>query len=251
MDPISIVETCSLILGAGIAITRWQDFKESLHSITPYFLVGVVLLFAIAAADARTGVVLRDNARNMIVNLLVLFQMVCLGSVGLACFKPSAAIAPLQSWEDGFAFLNRLHRNIFAGVVVGYCGYTILLFYLLAPETFINDVGGVPEHLSLYLASIFAAMGEELYFRLWLIGLVTWIFRKTDYGWLFGIVISTTIWSFAHWYIEGLGWIKFLHILPFGVILGLSLKRYGFEICVFLHVISNVVNMLVLSMLSR
>ena len=93
-------------------------------------------------------------------------------------------------------------------------------------------------YLNNLVADSLAAVTEELFARLFLMGAILYIFRNVKSRWYLAIVISSLYWSFLHLGPD-LMWAKAIQVFPFGIALGWLMKKYGFETCVFMHFAAN------------
>jgi membrane protease YdiL (CAAX protease family) len=242
MDILSLLMWFGLLSGIILAIKYWRDFRKNIPAVIPYFVLGVVIMFVLAGTYTLEGISLSQNVRSLIENLAQFTRNAFLATVGLTLCLRNDSIKRLRPWEEGFTFLRDVPIKVLAGVILGYGLYTILWFCTLAPEIFRSKLSGLFPVLSSLSLGGLTALNEELLFRLFLLGLIVALLKRYKYNWLVAVTLSSAIWSYAHWSMVGLGWIKFFHVFPLGIALGFTLKKYGFETCVFLHIAVNVVN---------
>lgn len=231
-----------MVVGVIVMVKYWGSFRVQARSIAPYTLLGCVLLLLTAALNTGREATLDENIRLISINLVQLIRDSVLAVAGLVLFDVIGALKPLQRWEEGFKFTKEVPVGYLFGVIAGYAVYSILLFNYLTPEVFSNKTKGFFGFMTVLSMSSVRALDEELLFRLFLIGLVVFLMKNSEYRWIGAITVSAVIWSYSHWFVLGLGSVKFVHILPFGVVLGYTLKKFGFEMCVFLHITVNIVN---------
>jgi membrane protease YdiL (CAAX protease family) len=232
------------VAGVVITIREWQYFKTNISKIIPYWLIGIVLIFITSALYIPQNVTLADNLVSITTDVILITRNTFMAIVGLTLFNMVGSLKPLRSWEEGLKFLKDIPLVFLLSVIIGFVFYTVIWFYIFVPSVFHNKLVGFYLVLTSLSVNTLIALNEELLFRMFFIGFTIYLFRKQKYNWTIGVIISSIIWSFSHWYVADLGWIKFFHVFPLGIILGYTLKKYGFETCVFLHIVINVVNVL-------
>ena len=115
--------------------------------------------------------------------------------------------------------------------------YSWLIFWEFGRKIF------VPPFIALdpLLFTLLAVVNEELLNRVFLIGLVVFVFRKSKYAWFIAIITSSIYWGALHMGLGYTDWVKFVQVLPFGLFLGYCLRKYGFETSLLVHALSNLV----------
>jgi membrane protease YdiL (CAAX protease family) len=244
VDILSFFVLFSLIAALFLTVRYWRLFKGNVQWIAPYTFASMLLVMATGAADAGRGVALDENIGAIVSNMVEVLRNSFFAIVGYTVFSLENSVKPLRPWDDGLRFLAKVPLRFTLTVIIGYCVYSQVLLYIFAPEIFQHKLIGIFPQLSLVSLSVLTAINEELLFRMFLMGLTFWLLHRFTFRWPIAVAVSAIIWGYSHWFIGGLGWVKFMHVLPFGVVLGYTLKRYGFETCVFLHLLANVVNVL-------
>lgn len=244
MDILRIFILFSIIGSLVLSVKNWKEFKSNIHWMTPYATIGITLAFILTGIYVTRDLTLNEHIYIIVNNVIEIIRNSFFAIVGLTLFKMGMSLKPLYHWEEGGKFLKEVPTRFLFLVVVGYAMFSAAWFSILVPEIYQNKISSVFPILAMFVIGITTALNEELLFRMFIIGLVIFFFDKWKYKWALGIVLSTIIWSYGHWSFLDLGWIKFFHIFPLGIILGYTLKKYGFETCVFLHIVVNVVNIL-------
>jgi membrane protease YdiL (CAAX protease family) len=166
-----------------------------------------------------------------------------LALAGIVLITKGGSAKPLESWDEVLQRIRQVSIGYILWTVLGFMVYTYLVFHLLSPEALHTKAQGVYQLLATILLVFLTAIHEEMIFRLFMIGLFVYLLRRVKFRWAIGIAISSAMWSYSHWFVGDLGLIKFIQVLPFGVSLGYTLRRYGFEACVLIHILSNLVNL--------
>ncbi len=128
--------------------------------------------------------------------------------------------------------------------------YTVLLFKYAKPQAselvqnlresaFAEDE---VETNALLMIIVFArlAIAEEIFFRHAVQNFVEWIFRGKPYAAIYAVLVSSFFWGVGHVGILTPEWVKLAQIFPFGIILGILYRKYGFEIVALIHSVFNV-----------
>lgn len=129
--------------------------------------------------------------------------------------------------------------------------YTILLFTYARPQASelvenlrqTTPYGEQAEMNAVLMMIVFAkvAITEEIFFRHVVQNLVEWRLKDHKYGVHLAILFSSFLWSAGHIGILTPEWVKLAQIFPFGIILGILYRRFGFEIVALIHAVFNIV----------
>jgi hypothetical protein len=238
-----------LVTGLAIVIWFWRDFWKNVGQLVHFFVLGLVLVLATAAAQTGMEVTLGENFTTSAINFFMILRNTLLAAAGLTLFKREGSLKPLRPWDESLRVVHEIPIGNAISLLIGFTSYSIILLKWLAPHILEVKSQGTSAFLSSASLGLLTAVHEELVFRLFIIGVVVFLARAWKYRWEFAIVVSSVLWSYSHWFVADLGWIKFIQIFPLGLYLGYMLKRFGFEACVLMHLMANIVVMFTAQML--
>jgi membrane protease YdiL (CAAX protease family) len=245
MSFFEVVFILSFIICIIVAIKFWTEYKQSLVYILPFFIAGCIVALVNAIFGPAADLPSNQIVRLLFSNLIQLLRDTLLGAAGLLLLRQDETSRVVESEEISFQFLRNVPIRFTLVSVIGYAAYTMVLFSVLSPEILAHKANSMLYLTFALSLTSFRAVDEELFFRLFLIGLTVFLMRSSKYRWLTAIVISAGIWSYGHWFMYDPGWVKFLHVLPLGFVLGYALRQYGIAYCILLHALVNLVNGLI------
>lgn len=141
-------------------------------------------------------------------------------------------------------FPTTMESLVIAGIIVLLVAYSGLIFRLV-PFVWTHPLAdGTPynfrERVLAVLIGIIAAYKEEIMFRF---GMQLYIqqkwFPKASAS--IPIILAAIVWSVFHVGVIEPAWVKSVQILPVGLFLGVLLKRYNVETCIFAHALFNTI----------
>jgi membrane protease YdiL (CAAX protease family) len=182
-------------------------------------------------------------------NALVITKHAFCASVGILLFIRYARFNPTHDWEDWPQYFKTLPKMLLPALVLANVGYSGLIFHLF-------DVipGGVARNSWQYLdelaVGVLGSVSEELLIRAYLMGALLSFFGKFKYRWSIAILGSALVWSLLHLGNYDSEWYKVAQVFPFGVVYGIVMKKYGLEVCIALHLLSNLMIISVFSIFS-
>ena len=242
MKPLEMFVWFSIIGSLIIGIKHRVLVKTNINKLYPYFIMGIMLILGVSVSYTGMGTTLEDNSWAILKNSVELIRNSIFALIGLILFLLSNdELKPLQSWEDGFKFLEEVPVNYILKIIFGFTTYSFLVFYFLKPEYIGSKESDFYHFIGMAVLSMLAALNEELLFRMYVIGLIVYFLKKYRAKWWVAIVLSSALWAYVHMPLANLGWVKFIQVFPLGIALGYTLKRFGFETCVFLHIVFNLV----------
>lgn len=221
-----------LALSVILALKHRQKFTKSVNSVLLYVVIGAILSLALSANQTYHGVTLQRNLDILWINLIEFVRDGFFAAVGLTLYKALGLQPIIDNWEDSFVALKKVPLWVIAAIVIGDFLYSSIIF-----SAFHVRVDN-PYYANQLITVAMGAFAEEMWARMFLMGLVLYVCRKLESRWLLAIVVSTLYWSFIHLG-PGMEWVKVLQVFPFGLALGWLMKKYGFETSVFTHLLAN------------
>ncbi|SKC72123.1 CPBP family intramembrane glutamic endopeptidase [Maledivibacter halophilus] len=128
--------------------------------------------------------------------------------------------------------------------------WSFLIFSIWKPRinpNLINDISNISsieyilDIINTIIAVVFLApITEELTFRFMTINVfLQWFGKKNKISIFFAILIPTLMWVFLHSSVMVNYWVKYIQILPVGLIFGYIMYKKDIEHSILLHMISN------------
>lgn len=154
--------------------------------------------------------------------------------------------------RSGKKYIKNLNNYVITLVVsvILVVGYSIVLFKLTHPHIseFISDLGfgsqGSDIEQQVTLTTVIAmaeiAFAEEIMFRHGIQNVLANIIRSKN-NYFIAIILTSLFWSLMHILSLDPAWVKLVQIFPIGILLGFLYKKYGFEICVLVHALFNII----------
>jgi hypothetical protein len=147
--------------------------------------------------------------------------------------------------------LREMATSVLA-VVVGGTVFSVILFWITKPE--MADMiqrwarREQFEGLSFWQRNIIGALAvltfafvEEIVFRLGIQNFLAKHFKWEGRNYRWAILLTTIIWSIAHFGVMSPEWVKMLQVFPVGLAFGWLFQRYGVESSIIAHGLFNVV----------
>ena len=239
------INVALLILSIYIGIQNAVKLKWSINVIAPYFILGIILALAGSAAATLNNITLKDNLNVLSTNLFQVARNSFMGAIGIIVLDIEGTFKPMKHWEKSYRFWTETPKMWTIGLILLISIYTFALFSLIP-----NELKHIKEReigiiLQMSIFSILAAISEEMFIRLFVIGIIVYYLRRIKYNWILAIAVSSIFWAFLHVTSVFNDPIKFVHILGIGFALGFLLKKYGFESCVFVHIGFNLLNIFI------
>jgi hypothetical protein len=231
-----------------------KDNKEALKDTVPYTLQYLLLAFIVQLiASADLSIKGADRSLNidlLLINTWGIGRDYFLGSVGLVLLSRHESISPLRDWENIFSYFNTRNILWIVGVTITYSVYVLAMIYLFNNQlkSSLNEAQAYSFTTMLFM-SIVSAIKEELLIRLFIIGFITYILKDTKQRWIIAVILSSLFWTGMHFEISPWSLERFAQLFPIGVVLGYSLKKHGFESCVFIHILTNALNLTIMRLL--
>ena len=117
--------------------------------------------------------------------------------------------------------------------------FELMLYYYPDMEVTPKAFKVLPKAFLIYTIMI-APFWEEIFYRWYLLNALRHLFRDTRYSRVIAIVLSSTVWAFAHNYgYTDPAWIKEVQIFLNGLILSIMYPRIGLEGCIIAHLTIN------------
>ncbi|MBN2423481.1 MAG: CPBP family intramembrane metalloprotease [Calditrichaceae bacterium] len=185
--------------------------------------------------------------RKFIIDILIFGRNLILGSVGIFFLNKKGYLTlPLYlNFKYEKENLSSYVFPIFISIFLLFLITIALLILSSSPILNANDI-----NFSIIIdsinRSIIVATGEEVYFRLFLQSLLIYWFSYLKIGNFFSIIVVSLLWALTHAGIIESGGLKFIQIFLFGIILGILMYKRGFESCLFVHFIFNLLSYLFL-----
>ena len=223
-----------LSIGAAIlvALVFLNDFKKAVPRVLHFGVIALILVLGIAAYYSVIGFDLGVNWGMLRPNLILVAKDTFLGGAGLMLCEKIGLQPIAKSWDESLVPLRLFPKKLLAGTLLGFVVYSITVFRIFGYFPHVNG------YLNEILIGSAAAVVEELYFRLFLIGILLFIFRNFKSRLYIAITLSALYWAFGHLG-EDLIWAKFFQVFPVGLLLGWIMKKYGLESAMLLHIVLN------------
>ena len=227
-----------LFLVAALFIIRKEKRSR------PFFIFGIFFSLILALVTALSFFIYNIPALTLSISFISVQVFILGGAGAYLCSKLSLPSVPYLRYA-----LSRFRRDFvirkfsisliilsFLAVIL----YSVALFALLRPtsspllEDFWSSITEINRSFSPVILVAFA-LGEEIIFRLFLQNLLASYLGFLRYGWIVAIFLSSAVWALGHGGMVHPEWVKFLHVLGIGVILGLLMRRQGVESCIVVH----------------
>lgn len=117
--------------------------------------------------------------------------------------------------------------------------YTWLLFESFPPANFGFKVSNPTVSNPTVIKMMLLGINEEILFRLGLFVVLAYLLKKSRWATPLAAVVSAMLFSFFHLYNLDPLWLKWLQILPFGLLMCWLFRRHGIEVCMLVHVSFN------------
>lgn len=216
-------------------IKNKDKIKESLLIVSPYFSIGLLLALCLSSYYTLSGIGYNENVSIMATNLFQVTRNSVLAVAGVILFSHLGI-------KDGFVKINDFgsyYKNVNIKSVVSVSLYYTLFVFTLFIVTNQPFVFNKNEVVSLYFSSILAAVVEEMIVRIFIIALLLKVLNDYRHKWLIAIVLSSVFWTLLHLQNEIQIWVRIIQVFPMGMVLGYIMKVYGFNTCLYIHVLSN------------
>ena len=224
-----------------------EEYFESFE--IPMIFAGLALFFAVLHYLLAEQLPENDSTQNfraLIINGFVSLRNGLLATVGWVLIRKDTKNANGRStWKLKKRILGVDLRFVLIWSSA-YAAWTFILFGgIVKPVNQLRmPIDRIFDSIS---ASLHAAVAEELFFRLFVIGILIRLAKRIKPRWIIAILISGIYWSLNHMSAFDPGWVKFIHVFPISIVLGTCLQRYGFETCVMLHILSNLAGFIVIA----
>ncbi len=132
---------------------------------------------------------------------------------------------------------------------------SVILFMITKPA--IGAAFQTPEEMSteVSLTAVFAvsavAFAEEIIYRLGLQNGLTYLWRWSEHGHHWAVLVTSAFWAAAHIGSLDPNWVKMVQVFVFGLILGQMNRQFGVFPCIVTHVLFNATMFFVSSELVR
>ena len=216
-----------------VLVTNPRMYKLQVKRIIPWMLASIIIAALYSASLWLDGIQGLMSLKVTEFNLLQVVKDAFEATAGLVLFQKLGIYPVIANWEDSADPILNLRFGLVTAILVADLIWSGFIFFAFqfGPSnlTFANDL----------LLNLLGAITEEMYARLFLLGLVLYLFKEVKGRWVFAVMISSALWAVFH-IVDGSTWVKALQVFPFGLALGWFVKKHGFEASVFMHIISNV-----------
>jgi len=216
-------------------------FKSNLKLIFPYFVINVFILLSFSAMATFRGISYDVIILFLKKNSWQLLRASYFAVVGAMLFNAVGLPIPIQPITRILKRISQISPKIMISIIMGHFVYTVILFAIFSLKPLSNTfmLMGMVRTIMIDASEVFI---EEFTFRLFLMGLIVYLFHKLKFNekWVVAILISGSFWALLHLQNPTANWIKVVQMLPLGIILGWVMKKYGFEASLFFHLITNI-----------
>jgi membrane protease YdiL (CAAX protease family) len=233
----------SFLFLASALFTYWRTKRSR-----PYFTFGTLLSMTVAVVAVVSFFVYNIPALTFSISFIAIQIFILSGAGAYVCSKLSLPSMPyfryFLSRSRKAQWLKRVSIRFTIFSFIAVILYSIALFALFRPspspllEDFWYDITEINKVFSRIILVTFA-LGEEIIFRLFLQNFLALYLSFMKYGWVIAIFISSSVWAVGHSGMVEPEWVKFLHVLGIGVILGFLMRKQGVESCMIVHSMLN------------
>jgi hypothetical protein len=178
----------------------------------------------------------------------VIRAAVC-GAVGLLLIAKTTKFRQENNLDETSTIRKHSQIVIILIVILLHLIYSQLIYSVLYHRTpYIPKLNSMSFSRELN-AGLLGALIEELTFRLFLSGVLYFVFKRLKNPWLLIVPITALAWSLIHLQDPNSDWQRLVHLLPLGVALGLVMRTYGYRACLLTHSASNALNLTAFSLL--
>ncbi|MGD0338059.1 MAG: CPBP family glutamic-type intramembrane protease [Bacteroidota bacterium] len=228
-----------LVIAVVSGIVHRKLLNKSIMLIVPYTVLGILFVLGLSASYTLNDVTLSTNLSLIFVNGYLVIQNSYLASIGIIYFKVIGAREMVLNYEKSFSSFKNLPYWFIPVIVLSNSLYSWLIFSIFG-RVFFNTSNGIIERVQNIMLGSIGAVAEELLIRLFLLGLIVYVLRNSPYKWLIAILLSSIYWALLHNVDGPIDFVRIIQIFPLGVVLGYTMKKYGFEACLSIHLITNI-----------
>ncbi|MEW9124665.1 MAG: CPBP family intramembrane glutamic endopeptidase [Thermotaleaceae bacterium] len=240
----------SFILSASILIHYIGHF----HRINRYLKFGLFLASSVILMESITAILL---GKSIIGNIYFFLKLLLFSCTGIYCSRGTS--------HRGIPFLRRLFTGSFppkfsSSHMILYIAIINLLqivsdyilFVKISPE-FSITLDSLAMNSKLYLlpvvilSAIEYAFHEEIIFRLGIQSFIIKIFNLEEKKHWIALLFTAFLWSIAHANTLTVEWVKFVHVFPLGIALGILYRKFGLECAILTHALVNLLSMVIFS----
>jgi hypothetical protein len=227
-----------IIFSIVFGIRYHNLLKEHIKHILPFTVIGFILVLGLSASNTLGGVLLSDNLTIILFNGYVVVRDSFFAVIGLLLFQLCGIQGKVSHWEKGFSFFKFIPSWLIPSIIVFQFLYSWLIYHIYDVKFWDLSRGYAPRIQEAAMGSL-GALTEELLVRLFLIALIIYLSKGLRAKWLIAILLSSIYWSFNHQFHGSLNLMKVVQTFPLGIILGYLMDKYGFEACLTVHLLSN------------
>ena len=237
----SFIMTIAFLVAWARNFAATRQYMHAGLAIVGIFLVTDVFLLWMVGLDS----VNRSLASGIAIEVLSAIRLYAYTVVGLLLSKRLNAATTETNRPTAYGISKPTGTTLSYAVLATafMLVFSVALFLLTKPT--VGAAFQSPEALSrevsltALIAVIAIAFSEEIVFRLGLQNGLTYIWRGSPYGHPGAVLVTTTFWSIAHIGSLEPGWVKFVQVFAFGLVLGQMNRRLGVVPCIVTHVLFN------------
>ena len=235
----SIYLSLSFLFLAVALFIYWREKRSK-----SFFTVGVFFSLIVGVVTVLSFFIYKLPALTISLSFISLQVLILGGAGAYMCSRLALPHVPfLRYILSNFRKSRGIKEFSIRFIILGFIAivsYSIALFALLRPSSspLLDDFWQTMTETNRAFSPIILvtfALGEEVIFRMFLQNFLAFYLNFLKYGWLVAIFISSAVWALGHGGMVQPEWVKFVHVLGIGMILGLLMRRQGVESCMIVH----------------